>query len=117
MGRALSRDLRDRVVAAVEGGLSCRRAAERFGVSAASAIRWRQLVLAYGTPAGKVRGGDRRTAKIEDHTKRRKYLPDNLGALDMALTDADLARIDEVLPPDAAEGARHSQAWMASIDR
>ncbi|MFV0922872.1 IS630 transposase-related protein, partial [Sphingomonas parapaucimobilis] len=45
MGRALSRDLRDRVVAAVESGVSCRRAAERFGVSAASAIRWRQLVL------------------------------------------------------------------------
>ena len=42
MGRALSRDLRDRVVAAVESGVSCRRAAERFGVSAASAIRWRR---------------------------------------------------------------------------
>ncbi len=67
MGRALSRDLRDRVVAAVEGGLSCRQAADWFGVSAASAIRWRQLVLAHGTPAGKIRGGDRRTAKIEDH--------------------------------------------------
>ncbi|WP_326523579.1 helix-turn-helix domain-containing protein, partial [Sphingomonas sp.] len=35
MGRALSRDLRDRVVAVVEGGVSCRQAAERFGVSAA----------------------------------------------------------------------------------
>lgn len=67
MNRALSRDLRDRVVAAVEGGLSCRRAAERFGISAASAIRWRQLVLAYGTPAAKARGGDRRAAKIENH--------------------------------------------------
>ena len=67
MGRALSRDLRDRVVAAVEGGLSCRAAAERFGVSAASAIRWRQLVVQHGTPAAKPQGGDRRTAKIEDH--------------------------------------------------
>ncbi len=67
MGRALSRDLRDRVVAAVEGGLSCRQAARRFGVSPASAIRWRQLVLAHGTPAAKIRVGDRRTAKIEDH--------------------------------------------------
>ena len=67
MGRALSRDLRDRVVAAVESGVSCRRAAERFGVSAASAIRWRQLVLAHGTPAAKPQGGDRRTPKIEDH--------------------------------------------------
>ena len=67
MGRALSRDLRDRVVAAVDGGVSCRRAAERFGVSAASAIRWRQLALVHGTPAAKAQGGDRRTAKIEDH--------------------------------------------------
>ena len=67
MGRALSRDLRDRAVAAVEGGVSCRRAAERFGVSAASAIRWRQLVLAHGTPAARPQGGDRRTAKIEEH--------------------------------------------------
>lgn len=67
MGRALSRDLRDRVVAAVDGGVSCRRAAERFGVSAASAIRWRQLALVHGTPAAKPQGGDRRTAKIEDH--------------------------------------------------
>jgi len=67
MGRALSRDLRDRVVAAVEGGVSCRRAAERFGVSAASAIRWRQLALRHGTPAAKPQGGDRRSMKIEDH--------------------------------------------------
>ena len=67
MGRALSRDLRDRVVAAVEGGVLCRRAAERFGVSAASAIRWRQLAVVHGTPAAKPQGGDRRSTKIEDH--------------------------------------------------
>jgi transposase len=67
MGRALSRDLRDRVVAAVEGGVSCRRAAERFGVSPASAIRWRQLAVLHGTPAAKPQGGDRRSIRIEDH--------------------------------------------------
>ena len=67
MGRMLSRDLRDRVVAAVEGGMSCRAAAERFGVSAASAIRWRQLVRQHGTPAAKPQGGDRRVFRIEDH--------------------------------------------------
>ena len=50
-------------------------------------------------------------------TKRRTYLEDNLGALDVKLTDADLARIDEVLPPGAAEGTRYPQASMASIDR
>ncbi len=67
MGRVLSQDLRDRVVAAVEGGLSCRRAALRFGVSAASAVRWRQLALKHGTPAAKTQGGDRRSARIEAH--------------------------------------------------
>jgi transposase len=40
MSKALSVDLRDRVVAAIETGLSCRQAAIRFGVSASSAIRW-----------------------------------------------------------------------------
>jgi len=39
MSKALSVDLRDRVIAAIEGGLSCRQAAARFGVSASSAIR------------------------------------------------------------------------------
>ena len=67
MGRVLSQDLRDRVVAAVAAGLSCRQAALRFGVSAASAIRWRQLALRHGTPAPKVQGGDRRSARIEAH--------------------------------------------------
>ena len=38
MARSLSVDLRRRVVGAIEGGLSCRAAAQRFGVSASSAI-------------------------------------------------------------------------------
>ena len=50
-------------------------------------------------------------------TKRRRYLEDNLGALDVELTEDDLARIDEVLPPGAAQGTRYPQASMASIDR
>ncbi|WP_294353099.1 aldo/keto reductase [uncultured Sphingomonas sp.] len=48
-------------------------------------------------------------------TKRRKYLDDNLGALDVTLSDADLKRIDEVLPPGAASGERYPS--MATIDR
>jgi transposase len=40
MARALSLDLRERVVEAVADGMSCRQAAVRFGVSASSAIRW-----------------------------------------------------------------------------
>ena len=40
MAKALSVDLRQRVIAAIDGGLSCRQAAEHLSVSAASAIRW-----------------------------------------------------------------------------
>ena len=79
MGRVLSQDLRDRVVVAVEGGLSCRQAAVRFGVSAASAIRWRQLALEHGTPAAKAQGGDRRSARIEAHAG---FLPDAIETKD-----------------------------------
>lgn len=67
MARALSVDLRERVVGAVADGISCRAAAVRFGVSAASAIRWRQRALREGTPAPKRQGGDRRSGRIEAH--------------------------------------------------
>jgi transposase len=40
MAKALSMDLRERVIAAVDEGMSRRQAAERFGVSASSAVRW-----------------------------------------------------------------------------
>jgi transposase len=66
MARALSQDLRDRVVGAIEGGLSCRAAAARFGVGAATAIRW-QLVLQHGRAVARnraetsARAGSRRT--------------------------------------------------------
>ena len=67
MARALSLDLRERVVAAVADGISCRAAAVRFGVSAASAIRWRQRAVHEGSPAPKPQGGDRRSGRIDAH--------------------------------------------------
>lgn len=48
MRKALSVELWDRVIAAIEGEMSCREAAARFGVSASSAIRWRYRVGAQG---------------------------------------------------------------------
>ncbi|KQS02212.1 aldo/keto reductase [Sphingomonas sp. Leaf357] len=50
-------------------------------------------------------------------TKRRKYLEDNLGALDVTLTEADLTRIDTVLPPGAATGTRYAAPQMAALNR
>ncbi len=67
MSKALSVDLRERVVAAVSAGASCRAAAARFGVSAASAIRWAALAREAGSVAPGPLGGDRRSARIEAH--------------------------------------------------
>jgi transposase len=67
MSRALSVDLRVRVLAAVAAGLSHREAAERFGVGAASVSRWRKLEREQGDPKPKALGGDRRSGRIEAH--------------------------------------------------
>ncbi|MCP4143498.1 MAG: aldo/keto reductase [Chloroflexi bacterium] len=40
-------------------------------------------------------------------TKRRTYLEQNLGALDVTLTEEDLARINDAFPMDAAVGTRY----------
>ena len=69
MAKALSVDLRRRVIAAIDGGLSCRQAAEHFGVSAASAIRWRGRLKEAGDIVPKRQGGDRRSQRIETYSQ------------------------------------------------
>jgi transposase len=56
MTRALSPDLRDRVVAAMRDGASSREAAKAFSVSVASAVRWSQLERATGSTAPRPHG-------------------------------------------------------------
>jgi transposase len=53
MAKAISNDLRQRVIAVIDRGLSCRQAAERFGVSASSAIRWLNRLKKQGDVAAK----------------------------------------------------------------
>ena len=65
MSKALSLDLRNRVLSAVCGGMSHRAAASRFGVSAASVSRWRALERDQGDARPKALGGDRRSGRIE----------------------------------------------------
>ncbi|WP_413207139.1 helix-turn-helix domain-containing protein [Rhodospirillum sp. A1_3_36] len=60
-------DLRQRVVAAVEEGASCRAAAKRFGVGASSAIRWVSRVNARGTLEADKRGGNVRSHRNDAH--------------------------------------------------
>ena len=48
-------------------------------------------------------------------TKRRRYLEENVGALDVTLTDDDLAALEQAVPRGAAAGDRYGD--MSSIDR
>ena len=50
-------------------------------------------------------------------TKRRKYLDENIAALDVKLSDEELKRLDEILPPGAAAGMRYHERGMESVNR
>ena len=65
MGKSLSMDLRARALAAVDGGVSRRAAARRFGVSISSVIRWDAARRETGGFAPKPQGGDTRSRRIE----------------------------------------------------
>ena len=49
-------------------------------------------------------------------TKHRKYLDENIGALDGKLSREDLERLDRILPPGAAAGDRYHAQGMATVD-
>jgi aryl-alcohol dehydrogenase-like predicted oxidoreductase len=50
-------------------------------------------------------------------TKRRKYLEENVGALNVRLSAEDLCRIEEVAPKGAASGLRYPEEMMALVNR
>jgi aryl-alcohol dehydrogenase-like predicted oxidoreductase len=50
-------------------------------------------------------------------TKRRRYLEENIGALDVHLAPEELAEIDTILPAGAAAGSRYSAPGMRTINR
>ncbi len=73
-------------------------AAEKRCTPAQLALAW---VLAQGEDIVPIPG-----------TKRRTYLDQNLSALDISLTPAELRRIDEIAPRGAAVGARYPVEYM-----
>ena len=50
-------------------------------------------------------------------TKRRRYLDENIDALDVRLGDEDRRRLDEILPPGAAAGERYHERGMETVNR
>lgn len=61
-----SEDLRERVVAAVEGGLSRHKAASIFGVAVSTAVLWVRRSRETGSLAAKSLGGDQRSTIKDD---------------------------------------------------
>ena len=49
-------------------------------------------------------------------TKRRSYLEENVGALEVALDAGELAALDAAFPPDAAAGPRYAEAMMGLLN-
>jgi aryl-alcohol dehydrogenase-like predicted oxidoreductase len=49
-------------------------------------------------------------------TKQRRYLEENVGALEVELTPSDLEEIEEVAPKGAAAGERYHEAGMRTIN-
>ncbi|MGE5564117.1 MAG: aldo/keto reductase [Bacillota bacterium] len=78
-------------------------AAEKGCTTAQLALAW---VLAQGEDIVPIPG-----------TKHVKYLDQNIGALDIELTEADLKRLDAILPPGAAAGERYHSAGMETVNR
>ncbi len=78
-------------------------AREKHCSSAQLALAW---VLAQGDDIVPIPG-----------TKRRKYLQENIGALDLDLTSKDLARINNVASAEAIAGQRYPGWAMAMVNR
>jgi transposase len=82
MARPYSLDLRQRVVAAVASGDSCRKVAVTFKVSVASVVKWSQRYRATGSAAAKRMGGNRPQSLVQE----REWLLGRLAVVpDMAL--------------------------------
>jgi aryl-alcohol dehydrogenase-like predicted oxidoreductase len=50
-------------------------------------------------------------------TKHVKYLDQNIGALKVEISDEELKRLDQILPPGAASGERYHTQGMATVNR
>jgi aryl-alcohol dehydrogenase-like predicted oxidoreductase len=79
-----------------------RMAAEKGCTTAQLALAW---VLAQGDDVVPIPG-----------TKHVKYLDENIGALEVKLSESDLSKLDAILPPGAAAGERYHAGGMETVN-
>ena len=104
MTKPLSNDLRERLITAVDGGMSCRAAAGRFGVVPSTAITWVRRWRETGTLEPRPQGGDQRSDRIE------AFAEDILGLI-AADIDITLAEIAAHLQQHRGERFAPSTVW------
>ena len=103
MTRPLSNDIRERLVSAVDSGLTRRSAARRFGVAASTAIKWVDQWRRTGDVGPRPQGGDHRSHRIEVYSQE-------ILALVEELPDITLAEITAHL--DAGHGLTVAQSTV-----
>jgi transposase len=108
MPKPLSMDLRERLISAVEGGMSRRSAAKLFSVAPSTAIKWVDQKRRTGSVCPRARGGDHRSQRLEAHADEIVSLAKN--------TDRTLAElVDHVRQAHGLEVAE-STIWRL-LDR
>ena len=108
MAKALSMDLRERLISAVEDGMSRRSAAKLFSVAPSTAIKWVDQKRRAGSVRPCSRGGDHRSHGLEAHAVELVSL-----ARDTDMTLAEL--VDHVRESHGLEVAQ-STIWRL-LDR
>jgi transposase len=109
MTRPLSNDIRGRLVSAVEGGMTRRSAAKRFGVAASTAIKWVDQWRRTGSVGSRPQGGDQRSHRLEAHAE------EILGLVDET-PDITLSELAEHLDEVHGVKAAQSTIWRL-LDR
>ncbi len=109
MTRPLSNDLRARLISAVEGGMSRRSAAQRFGIAASTAIKWVDRWRRTGHVRPRPQGGDKRSHRIEAYWQE-------ILALVEEVPDITLAEIAAHLDEAHALKVAQSTVWRL-LDR
>jgi transposase len=109
MTRPLSTDLRDRLIDAVDSGMTRRAAAERFGVAPSTAVRWVERWHTTGSRKPRPQGGDKRSHRIEAHAHEILALIDET-------PDITLAEIAAHLEARHGLGVAPSTVWRL-LDR
>lgn len=109
MAKSLSSDLRERVISAVEDGMTRRAAARRFGVAASTAIKWVDRWRRTGAVGPRPRGGDRRSHRLEAHAGE-------ILSLIEAAPDITLGEIAAHLEQEHGLKAAQSSVWRL-LDR